>query len=148
MIRLGAIASVLCLAGLELSAPVAAAQDSVQVEAFVLAAYNGDEAKVPKQIAAYADDLAETFGYSGFEVLGSDTRQLAKLSRDWLIPSKEFYLKIIDDSDSDWTRIYTELYRGQQLLVGVDAQLVKGKPLFIRGPQWGHRQIIIVVVAR
>ncbi len=128
--------------------PLQADDVAKRLEAYVVAAYNAEAAKVPEQLAPYADDLQETFGYSGFEVLGSDTRALDRLASEWLIPSREFYLKILAKSDSDWTRIYTELYREKKLLVGVDAQLVKDQPLLIRGPQWGRRQIIILIIAR
>lgn len=145
------IAILCCLALLASGAaarPLAAAPDGLVVDAMVVAATNADQAATPVALAPYADDLRDTFGYNDFQILGSDTRRLAGLEKNWLIPSREFYLKVHGSRHAGVARVYAELYRDKSLLVGFDAELVPGNPLFIRGPQWGHSQIVIVLVTR
>lgn len=121
------------------------------IEAMLVIATNDETRARPVDDALdpYLRELRETFGYRNFSVIGRDVRELAALGEEWMIPSRDIYLKLSGRRiGPEVAEIYTELYQDDRLLVGVDAQLVFGEPLFIRGPQWGRRQLVVVLLAR
>lgn len=118
------------------------------VEAMVLFATNEPTPRNDELVAPFATDLHEVFGYNNYEVIGRKKRVMESSSEQWLVPSREFYLKLFGRPDKAFLRIYAELYQQKKLLLSLEAELVVDKPLFIRGPQWGKGQLIIVLVAR
>ncbi len=125
--------------------PATSSASPPTVQAMVVFATNQPTPRVADDVGPFASDLSRVFGYNSFEVIGQQARPLPDPSEYWLLPCREFYLKLFGRPGGSALRAYAELYQKNKLLLGLDVELASGKPLFIRGPQWGKGQIIIVL---
>ena len=68
---------------------------------------------------------------------------------EWLVPSKEFFFRVQSLSrDATFYTLRIELYRDKNLLLTTEAKLAKNAPLYIRGPEWGSGQLILLLEVR
>lgn len=127
--------------------PVSAATAGEAIWGGLVLATNVENPKPPPpELADFQKRLQRIFGYNQLELLGSQSRAINGSDEQWLIPSKELFLKI------DATRgkrqgylLNLTLFQGTRLLVESRAELGRGSPLFIRGPLCGRGQLIIVL---
>ena len=101
------------------------------------------------RLEKFAPTIKKIFGYNSLYLLGEKKRDLFSGGEQWLVPSKEFFFKVqclSRDATSYTLRI--ELYRDKNLLVTTEAKLAKDAPLYIRGPEWGSGQLILLLEVR
>ena len=125
------------------------AQDKIWTA--VILAKNAEKPKeAPPELREFAPRLKRVFGYNQFELFGSAANEIGEKGESWPVPSKSFWLGVkARRATSKETRggylIALELFQNQRPLVDTEVKLAPGSPLFIRGPQYGDAQIIIVL---
>jgi hypothetical protein len=139
----------LLLAGLALLL-LSPAQAGDQIwSALVLATRESDEATVPRQLEEFAPTMRKIFGYNTFYLLGQKKADIKQGDVEWLVPSKRIFLKVaVLKRQPTSFRMKIELYDGESLLVTTEAVLARDAPLYIRGPQWGKGQLVILLEVR
>lgn len=140
----------LLLAGLSLAilSPAAQAGDRIW-SSIVLATRENTEKPVPRQLVAFAPTMQKVFGYNTFYLLGQKTKDIQTGQAEWLVPSKRIYMKVaILDRTPTAYRTRIELYEDKSLLITTVAMLARNAPLYIRGPQWGKGQLVILLEVR
>ncbi len=115
----------------------------------VLATLRPNPEPLPPPLDEYEAGLRENFGYDQYTILTEADHLLADTTQKWFVPSEEIYLnsRLLGEKDGTLAINFQVFQRGR-LLVDADADMVPGKPLFIKGPIKGHGQLIFVLVAR
>lgn len=125
--------------------PVEAAGDRIW-SALVLATNEKPPKPVPGVLKDFTPTLARVFGYNSFYVLGEKKRDLVSGREEWLVPSREFFFKVqVLAKEPTAYDLRIELYRDKKLVVTTKAQLAREAPLYIRGPQWGGGQLVLLL---
>jgi hypothetical protein len=104
----------------------------------------------PVALRSFAPQLARVFGYNQFEFVGSDSQKIGDQAETRLMPTKSLWLSVkARRATSKEARggylLNLQLYHEQRPLVDTEARLAPGSPMFIRGPQYGNGQIIVVL---
>lgn len=130
--------------------PAAAVQASDNIwSALVLATNETPPADVPKALGDFSATIKKVFGYNSLYLLGQKKRALGGGDSDWLVPSKDFFFHITPlDQDPAHYRLRIDLFRNKDLLLTTEAALPRDAPLYIRGPQWGRGQLILLLEVR
>ncbi len=117
----------------------------------VILATNPPTPKVaPPELGEFAPRLQRIFGYSQFEVIGAATEKIGDKSESWLVPSRNFWLEVkarrINSKEASGGYLLNLLFfQDKRPILETEAKLAPGSPLFIRGPQYGRGQVIIVL---
>lgn len=117
----------------------------------VIVATNPERIKdAPAELREFAPRLKRIFGYTQFELAGSASEQIDELTENWLVPSPIFPIKVsARRATSKEARggylLNLQFYQANRPLVDSEVKLAPGSPLFIRGPEYGKGQIIIVL---
>ncbi len=115
----------------------------------VLATKAENAKSAPPPLDALRGDLKRVFGYNQFELLGHNTKNMDDLDERWLMPSREFFLRVEAKEKSEFGPLLdVEFYREKRLLLQTTLRLPPRKPVFIRGPQYGDGQLIIVLMMK
>lgn len=104
---------------------------------------------VPSELSPYAAGLKAVFGANTFYLLGTKTKKLREGVTEWILPSREVFLKLrcLDRAAAAYT-VQIELYVKKRLVVTSKVSLARGAPLFIRGPAWGRGRLLFVLEVR
>jgi hypothetical protein len=117
--------------------------------ALVLATKEDSPPAVPAALERFAATIRRIFGYNSLYLLGEKKRDLFSGTEDWLVPSKEFFFRVQSLSrDATFYTLRIELYREKNLLLTTETRLAKNAPLYIRGPEWGSGQLILLLEVR
>src|SRR5437867_1147365 len=117
--------------------------------ALVLATNEAKPEAPPPELARFAPRLKHVFGYNQFRLIGSHTEILDDPSEHWLIPSKVFCLKVSEEKRGKGRHLLDiALYQKERTLVTTRAELGDESPLFVRGPQFGEGQLLIVLCVK
>jgi hypothetical protein len=112
----------------------------------VLATNDPHPAAVPSHLEKYGDKLKNVFGYNQLELIGEYAEKMDDRNERWLIPSKDFSLSVkAEDNSGGKYPMKIALFQNQRRLAQFDTRLSAESPLFIRGPQYGGGQLIIVL---
>lgn len=117
----------------------------------VLLARNVNKPKaVPVELQGVAPRLKRVFGYNEFELVGTDTADLADGSEQDLKPSKIFWVSFRARSASikearGGYLLNLKLNQGKTALVDTVTLLAPDSPIFFRGPLHGSGQVLIVL---
>lgn len=125
----------------------AKAQSDTLYGALILATNAEHPAPTPEELRSQAGSLRTVFGYNEFRVLGHKREQIQKGTEDWLVPSRQFFLRV--DTKNPVPGGYAlglELLKDDHVIVDADVKLNRERPLFIRGPFVGQGQLIIVLM--
>lgn len=107
--------------------------------------------EIPPELKKYSEQLKNIFGYNQYELIGEHTELIDSLKEHWLIPSKEFSLKVDAQKAKKpgfHYRLKLDLYQDEKLIAKLDARLCGQNLLFIRGPYYGKGQLVIVLVVK
>jgi hypothetical protein len=117
--------------------------------ALVLAGNEQPAQPVPKALKPYASALSSTFGYNSFYLMGDGTQQIRKGDEEWIVPTKEVFMKVhcLDRNDGIY-RVQIELYVKKKVVANSEVKLVRGAPLYVRGPGWGRGRLIFILEVR
>lgn len=118
--------------------------------ALVVATNVANPKPAPAELQEYAPRMKRVFGYNQFELAGSTTQEINDRSESWLVPSKTFWLglkarRALSKEAQGGYLLSLQLFQDKRPLVDTEAKLAPGSPLFIRGPQYGKGQLIIVL---
>lgn len=101
----------------------------------------------PAAMSGREKQLQRIFGYRHFKILGQTQRKIRSGEEDWLVPSKNFYLKVDTKQKIPGGYLMNlQLWQEKKMLVEATVKIRKTGPLYIRGPQIGRGQLIIAVV--
>lgn len=106
-----------------------------------------DPTELPPTLRPLAQQLG-AFGYTHFRLLGEKTKAVPTGTEDWLVPSRQFYLRVDTKSrlpDGSGYRLGLQLLQHDRLLREVDYTLRREHPLFIRGPMLGAGQLVVLL---
>ena len=101
----------------------------------------------PEELHTQAANLQAVFGYNQFRLLGQKRESVTKGTEDWLVPSKQFFLRV--DTKNPMPNGYSlglELKRDDHVIVSADVNLNRQRPLYIRGPFVGEGQLLILLM--
>ena len=142
------LARVVCLTLLGLAgARSAQAQGETLYGALILATRVDHPAPPPDELRSQAANLRTVFGYNEFRVLGHRRESVKKGTEDWLVPSRQFFLRV--DTRNPVAGGYLlglELLKEDRVIVQADVKLNRERPLFISGPLVGQGQLIILLM--
>ena len=118
--------------------------------AVVLATNPPAPKEAPAELREFAPRLKRVFGYSQFELIGAASEKIDEQNESWLVPSQSFWLSVkarraIAKEARGGYLLNLQLFHDRRPLLETEAKLAPGSPLFIRGPQYGHGQLIIVL---
>lgn len=103
----------------------------------------------PRALARFAPAIGEVFGYNSLYLLGQKKRSLDAWEEEWLVPSREFFFKVTPlAGETTRLRLRVELFRGKSQLLTTEVLLARDTPLYIRGPQWGDGQLVLILEVR
>jgi hypothetical protein len=117
----------------------------------VIIASNAEKPKEsPTPLRPVSERLKRLLGYSQLEILGSCTEEIDDCVEKWLLPTRQFSLKVkARRSNAVAARggylINLQLFQEKRQLVETEAMLAPDSPLFIRGPLHARGQILIVL---
>lgn len=114
--------------------------------AIVLATKEEPPQPLPESLTDFAPTIKKVFGYNSLYLLGQKKRDLVSGGEEWLVPTKDFFLKVqcLAREETSY-KLRIELYRESKLLVTTEAKLARDAPLYIRGPNWGKGQLIFLL---
>ena len=112
----------------------------------VLATNEPSPKDFPPELARFKPQLREVFGYNQFKLISGRSEVVNEDEERWLSASKDFSVRV-DCRKVGPSRYVMELlfFQDKKLLVKTWAKLSRQTPLFLRGPQYGKGQLIIVV---
>lgn len=118
--------------------------------ALVLATNSPNPKAPPAELEAFAPRMKRVFGYNQFELAGSAAQEIGDQSENWLVPSKTFWMglkgrRAVSKEAQGGFLLSLQLFQDKRPLVDTEVKLAPGSPLFIRGPQYGKGQLIIVL---
>ncbi|MEM1058910.1 MAG: hypothetical protein AAGK14_06655 [Verrucomicrobiota bacterium] len=91
--------------------------------------------------------LKAVFGYQAYHLMQEDTVPIGQNWNNWIMPSHEYYMKIIpmeNDGEGN-TRIHFELYQKDTELCMGTIVLNRQRPTFIAGPHTNTGKLIFVL---
>jgi len=102
------------------------------------------------ELREFAPRLKRIFGYNQFEIVGKATEVIDELAESWLVPSPVFQFSVkARHAPSKEARggylLDLRFFQENRPFVDTEAKLAPNSPLFIRGPQYGKGQVIIVL---
>lgn len=103
----------------------------------------------PPELARCKGPLRGIFGYNQFRLISGRSEVVSDDEERWLLPSKNFSVRV-DCRKVGRSRYVMELlfFQNERLLVKAWTKLGRQSPLFIRGPQYGRGQLIIVLLVQ
>ena len=118
--------------------------------ALVVATNSANPKAAPAELKEFEKRMTRVFGYNQFELVGSNTQEIGEQGESWLLPSKSFWLglkarRALSKEAQGGYLLSLQLFQDKRPLVDSEVKLAPGSPLFIRGPQYGKGQLIIVL---
>jgi hypothetical protein len=118
--------------------------------ALVLATNDSSPKPAPGELQEFAPRLKRVFGYNQFQLIGSATNEIGDRAESWLVPSESFWFglrarRALSKEARGGFLLSLQLYQDKRPLVDTEVKLAPGSPLFIRGPQYGKGQLVIVL---
>jgi hypothetical protein len=118
--------------------------------ALVLATNAASPDPAPAELREFAPRLKRVFGYNQFELIGSASNEIGDRAESWLVPSQSFWFglkarRAVSKETRGGYLLSLQLFQDKRPLVDTEVKLAPGSPLFIRGPEYGKGQLIIVL---
>lgn len=91
--------------------------------------------------------LEAVFGYPAYQLVQEDSVPVGQNWHNWVMPNREYYLKIIpmeNDAEGN-TRIHFEIYQQKTELCMGTFTLNRQRPIFIAGPHTHSGKLIFVL---
>ena len=118
--------------------------------AVVLATNPAVAKAAPVELREWAPRLARIFGYRQWEIIGAVTEKVEVNGESWPVPSQNFWLRVkargaVEKEVRGGYLMSLELFQDERPIFATEAKLSPGSPIFIRGPQYGQGQIVIIL---
>ncbi len=152
-----ALALALACGALTIAAPEAAPKVAAPApaankiwSALVFATNSSDPKPAPPELKEFEARMKRVFGYSQFELIGNAAQEISDQGESWLVPSQSFWMglkarRALSKEAQGGYLLSLQLFQDKRPLVESEVKLAPGSPLFIRGPQYGKGQLIIVL---
>jgi hypothetical protein len=112
----------------------------------ILATNGAHPGQPPEHLRNVAGKLKNIFGYNQFEIVGEYSEKMGDANERWLVPSKDFYMSVQSGTGPGGNHpMKIVLFQNRKRLAELEAHLGPDSPLFIRGPQYAHGQLVIVL---
>ncbi len=119
------------------------AQESIWV---ALIKGDGAPALESNRLDPYQVKLKSVFGFEGYHLLYQADVPLGEKYEQWILPRKDFYLKIVPLQRRDnGCNLLFEVYREKTLLVSGRYFASEERPLFINGPDFEGGRLIFLL---
>jgi hypothetical protein len=103
-------------------------------------------APAPGRLARYVEKLRRIFGYSQYDLVGESSNKIDGPTERWLMPSQDFYMSVKpENGPGGHYPARVTLFQAKRRVAEFETHLSPDSPLFIRGPQYGGGQLVIVV---
>jgi hypothetical protein len=134
-----------------LFAPEARSQESIW-SGLVLGTNQEHPKPAPPALERYWAKLKNIFGYNQYELLGEHLEVLTGAGEHWLIPRKDFFLRV-DSHRGERPGYYSmkmDFYQEKNLLGQMEASVSGSSQnvVFIRGPEYDSGRIIIILLVK
>ncbi len=117
--------------------------------AVVLATNETPPRTPPRALEEFAPSIQTIFGYNSVYLVGQKKRALSAGADEWLIPSEKLFFQVTTlAQERSHYLLRIGLFREKELLLCTEARLARDAPLYIRGPQWGAGQLILLLEVR
>lgn len=133
------------------TAPARAVAGADKIWSAVLVATKPPNPKAdPPALGEFVPRLKRIFGYTQYEIIGATTETIDEKAESWLVPSQNFWLQVkarrvaANESRGPY-QVKIQLFQDNRPILETEAKISPGSPLFIRGPQHGSGQVIIVL---
>lgn len=141
------VVPVLILAGLA-GPQKLAASDSIW-SALVLATNETPPRTGPRKLERFGPTIQKVFGYNSLYLLGDSANEITSGTEQWLVPSRDFFFQVACQQRDDTRYVLRlELFRGDSPLLTTEVRLARNAPLYVRGPQWGNGQLLLLLEIR
>ena len=134
--------------------PTPTATPSTKIWSALVLATNADNPKTPSsaplELREFVPKMKKIFGYNQFQLIGSSTKEIGDRTPSRMEPSKSFWMTLtsrraLSKEAQGGCLLSLQLNRDDRSLMESEVKLAPGSPLFIRGPQYGNGQLIIVL---
>jgi hypothetical protein len=117
--------------------------------ALVLATNESPPRTGPRKLERFAPTIQKVFGYNSLYLLGDSSNEITSGTEQWLVPSRDFFFQVACKSRDDTRYVLRlELFRGDSPLLTTEVRLARNAPLYVRGPQWGDGQLVLLLEIR
>lgn len=114
----------------------------------ILFGTNHPSPALPPPIEQLTPKLRGLFGFDYYQLLGQSTQIIREDKESWLVPSREFFLKVDNFKPAKkGYRMKLTLFQDNRQVMQAVVKLRDG-PLLIRGPSWGNGTVIIMLAAK
>ncbi len=133
-----------------LSLAIAPARAAVSVwSALVLATNEKNPTEPTGPLGKIEDSLENVFGYNQFTIIGQTTRVIDDPAEHWLIPGRKFSVRVaLKKSEHTGFLLRLHLFQEKKFLLETQARLALHSPLIIRGPLYGHGQLLLIFMVK
>ena len=106
--------------------------------------------EAPKEFPHLFTRLGKVFPYSNFRILGQHDQIIFREFESWVVPSKEFFIKLDSKGQAKGGGIQLQLqfWQGTKVLLKADTVLRWNSPLFIGGPKWRDGRLVFVLILK
>jgi hypothetical protein len=118
--------------------------------ALVLATNSSDPKSVPPQLKEFAPQMKKIFGYNQYQLISNTNKEIVERTPAKLELGKGIWMNLISrralsKEAKGGCLLNVQLYHEDRSLLESELKLAPASPLFIRGPQYGNGQLIIVL---
>ena len=106
--------------------------------------------EAPREFLHLFTRLGKVFPYSNFRILGQHDQIIFREFESWMVPSKEFFVKLDSKGPAKGGGIQLQLqfWQGTKVLLKADSVLRWNSPLFIGGPKWRDGRLVFVLILK
>lgn len=123
----------------------AEAADSVWT-GLVMASNAPEPTPIPAELDRYEGTLKQLFGYNQYQIIGQARNSLGDDDATWRASSKYFALEVNSKpANKSGYVLNLQLYQQDKRLLELPEVKLGKKPLFVRGPQVGDGQLVLVL---
>lgn len=118
--------------------------------ALVLATIAEDPKPAPSEIKEFVPKMKKIFGYNQFQLIGNTNKELGDRTPGKLELGKGFSMTLtgrraLSKEAQGGCLLNLQLFRDDHGIMESEIKLAPNSPIFIRGPQYGNGQLIIVL---
>jgi hypothetical protein len=122
---------------------IAQAEEKIWI-AFIKA--DNDAATQEGRLEKFQARLKSVFGFENYHLLDEAMVPLGQKYEQWVLPDKNFYLKILPIENSPrLCTVHFEVYRQKMLLVSGSFHPTPKRPLFISGPEYENGRLLFLL---
>ena len=114
---------------------------------------NDDSRETNPELQEFQEQLHKIFGYDRFRIAGEIKEPLT--NNDFEVKTKHFsmalnYIRSKEPKKGEPRvhEFFLTLYQKDQLIVKAEVEATTGTPFYVRGPVWGSKEIILMILVK